>query len=245
MDDFKFNKQVATELYRKWFLLSKKNPSHSYDKEQIDDLVAIHKSQIGFLLKQLVEQALHAFRAEIPFLFINDKKFEEFDVEVLVIGNSIDCLSMPGCMVEAENRNAAFDNLLKAVIQCADARIRNGLWFLNRVFPMKLYDASVQSISSEELIQKLKEDGWNKEYTGAYHTILLKEGSKVTYTIANNSVISSGLHFGYNRLKFLMSGKQYYEMYQEVDDNGHWSCDICGGDSSTGCLYFDPTECPR
>ena len=24
-----------------------------------------------------------------------------------------------------------------------------------------------------------------------------------------------------------------------------WSCDICDGNSETGCLYFDPTECPR
>lgn len=24
-----------------------------------------------------------------------------------------------------------------------------------------------------------------------------------------------------------------------------WTCDICGGDSSTGCQYYDPSECPR
>jgi len=24
-----------------------------------------------------------------------------------------------------------------------------------------------------------------------------------------------------------------------------WTCNICDGDSSTGCLYFDPTECPK
>jgi hypothetical protein len=27
--------------------------------------------------------------------------------------------------------------------------------------------------------------------------------------------------------------------------NNFWSCDICDGNSETGCLYFDPTECPR
>ena len=32
---------------------------------------------------------------------------------------------------------------------------------------------------------------------------------------------------------------------QTVIVNRYWSCDICGGDSDTGCLYFDPTECPR
>jgi hypothetical protein len=24
-----------------------------------------------------------------------------------------------------------------------------------------------------------------------------------------------------------------------------WSCSICDGDETTGCLYFDPTECPK
>jgi hypothetical protein len=25
----------------------------------------------------------------------------------------------------------------------------------------------------------------------------------------------------------------------------YWSCQICGGSNDTGCLYFDPTECPK
>lgn len=25
----------------------------------------------------------------------------------------------------------------------------------------------------------------------------------------------------------------------------YWSCQICGGNNDTGCLYFDPTECPK
>jgi hypothetical protein len=24
-----------------------------------------------------------------------------------------------------------------------------------------------------------------------------------------------------------------------------WRCDICDGDQDTGCMYFDPTECPK
>lgn len=27
--------------------------------------------------------------------------------------------------------------------------------------------------------------------------------------------------------------------------DSYWSCDICDGNAETGCLYFDPTECPR
>jgi len=39
-----------------------------------------------------------------------------------------------------------------------------------------------------------------------------------------------------HRTKISISGSSF--------DN-YWSCDICGGNSETGCLYFDPTECPR
>jgi len=142
-----------------------------------------------------------------------NKKIDEFEVEVLVIGNTVDCLSIPGCMVEGENRMIAFDNLIKAIIQCSDARIRNGLGFSNRVFPMNLHP-NLQSISSDALIQKLKNDGWNNEYVGTYHTVLIKAGSKVTYTVQNDSEVSSNLHFAYNRLMLLLSGQQFYEMYQ-------------------------------
>lgn len=27
--------------------------------------------------------------------------------------------------------------------------------------------------------------------------------------------------------------------------DNYWTCDICEGDADTGCMYFDPTECPR
>jgi len=57
----------------------------------------------------------------------------------------------------------------------------------------------------------------------------------------NNGGICSG--------KFLIEkGNDNYEddNYSTDDfDDGFWSCDICEGNQSTGCLYFDPTECPR
>ena len=31
----------------------------------------------------------------------------------------------------------------------------------------------------------------------------------------------------------------------KVNNIKRWSCSICGGDSDTGCLYFDPSECPK
>ena len=245
MDDFKFDKQISLEIFRKWFILLKKDPSQQYDQDQIDDLFQTHKLQVGYLFQQLENYELHTFRAEIPFLFINYKKFHQFNVEVLIIGNTIDCLNIPGCMVEGETRMLAFNNLIKAVIQCSDARIKNGLFFLNRVFPVLSCNPHLQPIDSEHLIKQLKKDGWPIEYRGQYHTVLLRHGSKVTYTIPNNSNISSDLHFNYIRLQRALNYNDYINMYGDVDDNLNWSCDICDGNSSTGCLYFDPTECPR
>lgn len=40
------------------------------------------------------------------------------------------------------------------------------------------------------------------------------------------------------QLKF-RSTPEYYS------DDRYWSCDICGGDSESGCMYFDVTECPK
>lgn len=39
----------------------------------------------------------------------------------------------------------------------------------------------------------------------------------------------------------------YNNGYDSYDDWGghYWSCNICGGNQDSGCLYFDPTECPR
>ncbi len=32
---------------------------------------------------------------------------------------------------------------------------------------------------------------------------------------------------------------------RHYDGDSWWGCDICGGNSDSGCNYFDPTECPR
>ncbi|MBI1226924.1 MAG: hypothetical protein GC192_16960 [Bacteroidetes bacterium] len=44
---------------------------------------------------------------------------------------------------------------------------------------------------------------------------------------------------------------EYNPMGDESYDDPHsarptsWSCNVCSGDESTGCLYFDVSECPR
>jgi hypothetical protein len=78
---------------------------------------------------------------------------------------------------------------------------------------MILYYPISEEINSEELVKNIINSGWDIQYIGPYHTVLLQEGSKVTYTIANNSKISPTLHFSYIHLQMLLSGRGFYDLY--------------------------------
>jgi len=240
-----YDKQSSLTIFRKWYLKEKKTPHDIYDKGQVDDLAQHIIQVISAYVDELLEFDKYAYRAKIPFIYIDFKEFIKFEIEVLVIGNTIECLNMPGCIVEGENLKVAFDNLVYAVIQCADARRLNGLWFQNQVFTMQMYNASIKATDSKELTKEYIEKGWSNVYDGPYHKVLLAKGNKVTYTIPQNSHVSSTVTFAYEKLQFQIDAKTHYDLYvaRIADDN--WNCSICDGNASTGCLYFDPTECPR
>lgn len=206
MTKFKFDNQISAELYRKWFLLGKKDPENLYDKEQIDDLYQAINYQIGSGLEELIKLESEIIRSQIPFLHIYHKKFRKFDVEILVMKNTIECKNIPGCMAEGNNRRVAFENLLKAIIVCSDIRIKRKYRLLNKVYPLDIFKHvftnGVNSIHSNELINFLKSWGWNIEIVRPYFSVLLKEDNRVAFTIPNNSEISESLHLAYNLLIF-------------------------------------------
>ena len=245
MNSFDFNRQKATLLYRDWFVIKKKNPTDNYDKEQVDSLRNYLLTELNEYIEYLKNQERKVYRTEIPILFIREKKIETFPNEVLVIENTIQSLNVPGCMAVGKSIDEAYENYFNAIIECADARYKNGLGFMNIVHTMKFYDANSKDLPKIEVIEEIKKAGWDKEYQGIYNTILLKNGNKVTFTIPNTNTISSSMVFWFRKLQFQISAKMEREMYTEIADNSFWSCDICGGDETTGCLYFDPTECPR
>jgi hypothetical protein len=61
-------------------------------------------------------------------------------------------------------------------------------------------------LKSEEYIKELENDGWNEKHQYPFNTILLNGNNEVTYTIANNSIISGNLRFAFKRYQFLVSG---------------------------------------
>jgi len=213
MEDFNNMKQSLVVLYRKWYLEKKKDLNKAYDKEQVDDLFDLVKYNLQNIIDQLTKNKIAPSIIEIPFVFINQNKYHDFTIEILPIENTIECVNIPGCMAEGLNLQIAFDNLIRAIIQCADARARNGLWYLNRVYPMKLFYPNMEEIYSEDLILNLINAGWDIQYKGPYHTVLLSEGSKITYTVQNNSQISKSMHFAYIHLQFLLSKEQQRDMY--------------------------------
>nr|WP_320119530.1 hypothetical protein [uncultured Marinifilum sp.] len=220
MNSFDFNRQRATHLYRKWYVSSKKDSNSMYDKEQVDDLHAYLSTELSPLIEHYLSQKLSVYRAELPILFIGTKKIETFPVEILVLSNTIECMNMPGCMAVGKEPRDAFSKILYAIIECADARYRNGKGFMNIVHTMKMYDANNTDIKRTEFITQLKERGWDKEYDGAYNTVLFNDTNKVTYTVPKTEMISESMRFSFNKLQFQISAKMAREQdtYYPDDD---------------------------
>ena len=212
MKDFIFNKQASTELYRKWFLIEKRNPEEYFDREQILDLQRTIINQTENIIDFYCNQEYSAFRGDFPILYINNKEFKKITVDLLIIKNSIECLNVPGCIAEEQTLKDAFNKIILSIIQCANVRFKNSMWFTNRVFPMHTY-WNFDSISSEEYMKELREEGWTKEFNCPFHTVLLKEFNPVTYSIPHNETISGSLRFAFKRYQFLMDGSTYHQMY--------------------------------
>jgi hypothetical protein len=226
MKEFIFKKQVSIELYRKWFILEKKNPQDFLDRQQVLDLKNIILDQTSVIIDSYCENKLVLlndeipigqknpfFRCEFPILYLDFKKFKKIILKLLIIDNSIECLNVPGCIVEGENLNDAFNNLILAVIECFNIRSKNGMYFTNRVFPIKTY-WNFNQLESEEYVKELKNDGWSNEFYCPFHTILLNNSSQVTYTIPHNKIISGSLRFAFKRYQFVTDGSSYRRWYQ-------------------------------
>lgn len=219
MSTFEFNKQKATQLYRKWYVESNKSFLSNYDKEQVDDLSFYLLSELHDLLEYYKNQKLKVYRAELPMLYIRYKKIETFPNEIFVIENSIQSLNMPGCMAVGNSIDNTFENYFKAVIECSDARYKNGLGFMNVIHTMQMFDMNSKDLKREDVVNELINAGWNIRHEGIYNTVFLSSGNKVTYTLPKSDVILSTMVFWFRKLQFQISAKVAREMYPEMYDD--------------------------
>lgn len=243
MKTFNFDKQGAARLYRQWYLESKKDISSPYDKDQIEDLRDYLYQELGGLIHSYCSQKKKYYTATLPILFIGEKKFETFPNDILVIKNTIQSTNMPGCMAVGDSIEEAYHNYLSAIIECADARYRNGFGFMNIVHTISNYAIPAHDINRADFIAELREFGWTKEYNGTYNTVLLQEGNKVTYTVPKKEIIIDDMVLWFRQLRFQISARQFKIENLKFPDTTNWSCDACDGDYTTGCLLSDPSNC--
>jgi hypothetical protein len=216
MKEFKFDKQQSIELYRKWFLIEKRNRNDYFDSNQIDDLFNLNLKQTNDLIDYYcgdhlillsgesgINQDKPIFRCDFPLLYVDFNNFKKIVVEILVIENTIECLNIPGCIVEGIDLKDTFKKFIIAALECFDVRFRNQMFFTNRVYPMKTY-WNFPDINSNEYIEELSNDGWGKIFKCPNYTILLNDSSNVSFTIPNNVTISGNLRFAYKRYQFLV-----------------------------------------
>lgn len=72
------------------------------------------------------------------------------------------------------------------------------------------------------------------------------EGDVFYLQIVDDSLITQNIDQEYKKAKLDYSIRFEQQLRNASNfERGDWDCDICGGDSTTGCLYHDPTECPR
>ena len=224
MRDFKFDKQLSIELYRKWFLLEKRNRSNYFDEGQINDLYNLNLNQTRSLINYYcsdklislndgyeIHQDKPMFRCKFPLLYIDFNNFKKVIVELLVIDNTIECLNVPGCIVEGKDLKEAFGKFIIATLECFDVRFRNQMYFTNRVYPMKTY-WNFSDINSIDYIQEIRNDGWENIIQCPFNTILFSNTSTVTYTVPNNNIISGNLRFAFKRYQFLVDYHTFRQM---------------------------------
>lgn len=97
-----------------------------------------------------------------------------------------------------------------------------------------IYDPHGDFFNSDELTQVKEMLGDQSIFNNAIH---VSEWSVFKDKI--DMIINPAINKSKNS-NFLSS---YYSNYAEPITT--WHCEICDGDETTGCLYFDPTECPR
>jgi tetratricopeptide (TPR) repeat protein len=216
---FEFSYDSAAQLYRKWYISGKKDKNSFFDNEQEDDMIHYLREELKDAIKYLSSYNDHKFfRFEIPFLIIDKKSLRQISVDLFFTDTDVTCINVPGCSAIGITNEEKALNILQALIEATDFRIKTGLSLMNRVIPMENPDnehlrfmilASTKSIKSIQLIENLKMDGWNLMNEYKYNVVLGKETSKSVFTIPKVEMIPQSTNgwfellrmFGTRRIK--------------------------------------------
>lgn len=111
-------------------------------------------------------------------------------------------------------------------------RAYKNLKYLLAFFPDRFY-YPIQLLNIEKkILNRAERDGF------CYVEFQLEIDSSDIPTFSNFKFIEEENFYSY-KLKDRVT-----RIKSNLSDN-YWNCDTCGGDSNTGCQYFDQTECPK
>lgn len=82
---------------------------------------------------------------------------------------------------------------------------------------------------------------------------ILEKAKNIGYVFVEfNLIIDENECPNFSNIKSIPKENAYsYKFKKNTEREGsdsslnYWNCNICGGNSSAGCQYFDPTECPK
>ncbi len=109
--------------------------------------------------------------------------------------------------------------------------------------------------SEEDIYERLEKYGFNLENTTFYplmkeQLFILNNHLRINSHKLINTVFSPYQEFEHIKFDNAQDNAENYSRYSddladEIARDEEWNCDICNGNNETGCLYFDPTECPK
>ena len=178
-------------LYRKWYVSGHKDKSKSLDKEQIDDLVELNFNSNKEYFSYIQSQNQVAVRIELPILTIHpDRTSFVFKDEILIIGNEMVSIHLPGTVGFGQSFDEAMRGYLRAIIENVDYHIHSEASLYDQDYYFEhCYNPGLTSIKTKDLIEQLSHYGWSKVSEYPYNCILAHKGVKSIITIPKDSII--------------------------------------------------------
>ncbi|MCE9540450.1 MAG: CpXC domain-containing protein [Bacteroidetes bacterium] len=95
----------------------------------------------------------------------------------------------------------------------------------------------------DNILSNIKKMFGNDFFLG--HPIVFLDWEIFKKEIAKMEDISIGLNGKTKETKIEMYERHLRKDRGIYNNRRSWSCNICDGDETTGCLFYDPTECPK
>jgi len=212
--DFKYNKQQAVALFRKWYISSNKNKYAPYDFEQVSDLTELMMSEMSDVLQFYLNAQEKVFRGKLPILYIRNGDIYTFSSQFMYMDdNTIVSLNTSGCLAVGNSRMEVFKNYLVAITECIDYRQHNRIEYNDYCHYLHIYDYLAKECLVSEITNRLKSLGWTIGHKYHNNSIFIKTNYPSTITIPNQGTIPQSLSIWIEKMNYPMGAREYHSTY--------------------------------